>query len=73
MKAVWQGRVIQATSRYGEHAPMATVCCNACRTCVSTNVVGLVFASVGGAAFAIGAAIKRLAHSDAPKNINFLG
>ena len=66
MKAVWQGRVIQATSRYGEHAPMAAVCCNACRSCVSTNAAGLVLASVGGAAFGVWAAIKRLAHRDAP-------
>jgi hypothetical protein len=36
---------------------MATACCNACRTCVSSNLVGL---AIGGAA-ALAAAVKRLA------------
>ena len=31
----------QAAGKYGEHAPMAAVCCNACRTCVTTNVLTL--------------------------------
>ena len=31
----------QAAGKYGEHAPMATVCCNACRTCWTTNIIGL--------------------------------
>ena len=35
----------QAAGKYGEHAPMAAVCCNACRTCVTTNVLGVVFGS----------------------------
>jgi hypothetical protein len=48
-------RVTQATARYGEHAPMAAVCCNACRTCVQTNVVGLAL----GAVAAFGAAMRR--------------
>jgi hypothetical protein len=26
---------------------MAAVCCNACRTCVTTNVVGIVTAAAG--------------------------
>jgi hypothetical protein len=44
----------QAAGKYGEHAPMATVCCNACRTCVTTNIVGAVlgaFAIVGSKFF----------------------
>jgi len=44
MKQIWTGRVAQTAARYGENAPMATVCCNACRTCITTNVVGLVTA-----------------------------
>ena len=39
----------QAAGKYGEHAPMATVCCNACRTCVQTNGIALL---LGGAAAA---------------------
>ena len=40
--------MIQATSKYGEHAPMAAVCCNACRTCATTNIAGLGLATVAG-------------------------
>ena len=32
MKEIWSGRVAQAAARYGENAPTATACCNACRT-----------------------------------------
>ena len=60
MKAVWQGRIIQTASKYGEHAPMAAVCCNACRACVSTNVMSFALATVGGAAIGVWAGVKRL-------------
>ena len=55
MKAVWQGRMVQATSKYGEHAPMAAVCCNACRTCATTNIASLGLAAVAG----VGAFVTR--------------
>jgi len=49
-------RVSQVTAKYGEHAPMATVCCNACRTCVQTNLLGIAMGAVAGA----GLAVRRL-------------
>jgi hypothetical protein len=49
MKTIWTSRMAQATAKYGENAPTAAVCCNACRTCVQTNVIGLGLAAVGGA------------------------
>ena len=55
MKAVWQDRMIQVTSKYGEHAPMAAVCCNACRTCATTNLASLGLAAIAG----IGAFVTR--------------
>ena len=55
MKPIWSGRFVQATSKYGEHAPTAAVCCNACRTCVQTNLIGLAV----GAITAAGAMITR--------------
>jgi hypothetical protein len=64
MKAVWQGRIVQASSKYGEHAPMAAVCCNACRTCATTNVAGLALAAAGGAGVAIWARIKVISRRD---------
>ena len=39
VKTIWTGRMAQAAGKYGKHAPMATACCNACRTCVTTNIV----------------------------------
>jgi hypothetical protein len=54
MKTSWQGRMTGAAAKYGEHAPMATTCCNACRTCVQTNMIALALATVVGAgAFAV--------------------
>ena len=55
MKAIWQGHVLRATSKYGEHAPMAAVCCNACRTCATTNLAGLGLAAIAG----VGAFVTR--------------
>jgi hypothetical protein len=43
----------QAAGKYGESAPMATVCCNACRTCVTTNIFGIVTAGLAGAGYAV--------------------
>jgi hypothetical protein len=42
--------VNEAAIKYGDHAPMAAACCNACRTCVQTNVLGLALAGIVGAA-----------------------
>jgi hypothetical protein len=53
--------MVQAAGKYGEHAPMAAVCCNACRTCATTNVVGLALAAAGGSVVAVRAGLKRLA------------
>ena len=46
MKQFWTSRAAQTAGKYGEHAPMAAVCCNACRTCVTTNVFSLALAAV---------------------------
>jgi hypothetical protein len=56
VKAVWQGRVAQTAAKYSDNAPMATVCCNACRTCVTTNGISLALAAVVG----VGAAAAKL-------------
>jgi hypothetical protein len=56
MKAAWQGRMTQTVARYGEHAPMAMTCCNACRTCIQTNLI----AGALAAAVTVGAGIVSL-------------
>ncbi len=43
----------QTAARYGENAPAATVCCNACRTCVTTNIFGIVIAALAGSGYAV--------------------
>jgi len=48
MKQIATLRVSELTARYGEHAPMATVCCNACRTCVQTNLLDVALGGLAG-------------------------
>jgi hypothetical protein len=62
VKTVWQGRVTQAAAKYGEHAPLAATCCNACRACVQTNVIAGVLAAV----VAAGSGMARLARRVKP-------
>jgi anthranilate phosphoribosyltransferase len=52
-------RVTQAAAKVGENAPLA-VCCNACRTCVTTNIVGLATALLAGSGLAVAKFGKRL-------------
>jgi hypothetical protein len=52
MKTIASGTVGRAVAAYGENAPAATACCNACRACVTTNLLGIalaVLASLSGA------------------------
>jgi hypothetical protein len=52
VETVWKGRLTQAATKYGDVAPTATVCCNACRTCVQTNLVAAALAGLtAGTAF----------------------
>ena len=37
-------KALPLANPYGEHAPMAATCCNACRTCVQTNALAAVIA-----------------------------
>jgi hypothetical protein len=55
VKEIWTGRVAQVAAKYGESAPAAAVCCNACRACVQTNLVGIAL----GAFAAAGAVVRR--------------
>jgi hypothetical protein len=59
VKAIVQERVTRAAARYGDHAPMAAVCCNACRTCTTTNLLALAFGAGAGALYAAGRLAKR--------------
>lgn len=65
MKTEWQGRISQAAAKYGENAPMAATCCNACRTCVQTNAIAAVLAVGIGVGVGIARVARRVVHRDA--------
>ncbi|HEX4526388.1 MAG TPA: hypothetical protein VH108_06555 [Gaiellaceae bacterium] len=50
----------QAAAKYGEQAPLASACCNACRTCVQTNLITV---ALGAVAFAVAPIKRRLRRS----------
>jgi hypothetical protein len=60
VKALLQVRVSQAAARYGEQAPMVAVCCNACRTCTTTNLLTLATGAGLGALYAVGRLARRV-------------
>ncbi len=53
MKTIWTTRLNQTAAKYGEQVPMVGACCNVCRTCVQTNVLGLASAAIVGGALAV--------------------
>ncbi len=63
VKTIWTSRVNETAVKYGEHAPTAAACCNVCRTCVQTNILGLTLAGVVGAAGVVTRFLRRPATS----------
>jgi hypothetical protein len=61
MKEIWVGRMSTTTAKVGEHAPMAAVCCNACRTCMTTNALAVAVAAGLGALHAVRRVARRTA------------
>jgi len=49
VETIWKGRLTSAAAKYGEMAPAATTCCNACRTCVQTNLLSAALAALAAA------------------------
>jgi hypothetical protein len=60
MKQIATVRLAQTASKVGEHAPLATACCNACRTCVTTNVITVATAGLAAAGVAVARFVRRL-------------
>ena len=60
MKQIATMRITQAASKYGENAPLATTCCNACRTCVQTNLLGLAVAALAGVGLSLRRGFRKL-------------
>lgn len=59
VQTVLKGSLTQAAARYGEIAPTATTCCNACRTCVQTNLLTAALAGIAGAASFVARRVRR--------------
>ena len=59
VKQIWTGRAAQVVGKYGENAP-AAVCCNACRTCVTTNLLALAAAAAGTVGYGVVRFARRL-------------
>jgi hypothetical protein len=63
VQTVWKGRLTLAATKYGEVAPQAAVCCNACRTCVQTNLLAAALAGLTAAGAFIARRRPRLERS----------
>jgi hypothetical protein len=59
-------RALPLVNRAAEHAPMATACCNACRTCVTSNVLGLALAGAGAVVSAVSGLRRRTPRRSRP-------
>jgi hypothetical protein len=59
VKQIWTGPVGQVAGKYAENAQTAAVCCNACRTCITTNIVGIVTAAFAGAGYGVARFVRR--------------
>jgi hypothetical protein len=59
VKTLLQVRMTQAATKVGDQAPMAAVCCNACRTCTTTNLLALATGIGLGAVYGVGRLAKR--------------
>ena len=60
VKTALTHRVTQAATKYGDQAPMVGVCCNACRTCTTTNLMALASGAVLAAGYGVGRFAKRI-------------
>jgi hypothetical protein len=60
MKEIARGRIGQVAGKYADNARLSTVCCNACRVCVTANVVGVALAAVAAAGGALTEFARRL-------------
>ena len=54
------GRALPLVNRASDYAAVAPACCNVCRACTTTNLVGLVFGAALAAAAAGNALVARL-------------
>jgi hypothetical protein len=56
-----QTRALPLVNRAADLAPAAQACCGVCRTCATTNIVGVALAAVTGAALGVRRLARRFA------------
>jgi hypothetical protein len=56
-----QVKMLPVLNRTADHAPIVPACCNVCRTCTTTNLVGLAFGAVAAAGYGLARAVRRFA------------
>ena len=54
-------KMLPIANRANDLAPAATVCCNACRSCLTTNIIGAGIAAVGAVALGVRGLARRVA------------
>jgi hypothetical protein len=54
-------RLAPVTNRAAEYGPAIPACCNVCRTCTTTNLVGLAVGGVTVAGLAAARLVRRVA------------
>jgi hypothetical protein len=52
-------RTLPVLNRAADYAPVVPACCNVCRTCTTTNVLGLVTGGALAAAAGVGRLFRR--------------
>jgi hypothetical protein len=57
-----QAKMLPVLNRTVDLAPATQACCGVCRTCATTNIIGLTLAGISGAALAAGRLARRAAH-----------
>jgi hypothetical protein len=55
-------RMLPVINRAADAVPMTTACCNACRTCVTTNLLGLVITGASVLGLGVRRFAKRIAN-----------
>jgi hypothetical protein len=53
-------RIAPVTNRAADYAPVAPACCNVCRTCTTTNIIGLVVGGLTVIGISVGRFAKQL-------------
>jgi hypothetical protein len=53
-------RAAPITNRAAEYGPAVPACCNVCRTCTTTNIVGLILGGGTAAAYMLVRVTRRL-------------